>query len=112
MKSERQASVRVQCVGRVVVRRSMGPIALCAWGLTALTGSVIQWIALGTGIYVVFSWVQSLRARDPVTYEMIFKSKAMIYTMIAFPTISFVTYGVGFWTAPLLLRLHDTSATE
>jgi hypothetical protein len=32
--------------------------------------------------------------------------------MIAFPTISFVTYGVGFWTAPLLLRLHDTTPAE
>ena len=36
----------------------------------------------------------------------------MIYTMIAFPTISFVTYGVGYWTAPLLLRLHEVSATQ
>jgi hypothetical protein len=36
----------------------------------------------------------------------------MIYTMIAFPTISFVTYGVSFWTPPLLMRLHDTTAGE
>ena len=87
-------------------------IGATAWLLIYLTGSVVQWIALGIGIYVVFCWVQSLKARDPVTYEMIFKSKAMVYTMLAFPTISFVTYGVGFWTAPLLLRLHETSATE
>ncbi|MEC8756051.1 MAG: hypothetical protein VXX72_10520, partial [Pseudomonadota bacterium] len=45
-------------------------------------------------------------------YHMIFQSKAMIYTMLAFPTISFVSYGVGYWTAPLLMRLHDVSATE
>ena len=56
--------------------------------------------------------VQSLKARDPVTYHMIFQSKAMVYTMLAFPTISFVTYGVGYWTAPLLMRIHDVSATE
>ena len=30
----------------------------------------------------------------------------------AFPSIAFVTYGVGYWTAPLLLRLHDTSPGE
>ena len=35
----------------------------------------------------------------------------MVYTMLAFPTI-FVTYGVGYWTAPLLMRIHDVSATE
>ena len=60
----------------------------------------------------MISWAQSLKARDEATFAMIFRSKAMIYTMIAFPTISFVTYGVGYWTAPLLLRLHDVSATE
>ncbi|MAD07384.1 MAG: MFS transporter [Gammaproteobacteria bacterium] len=87
-------------------------IALVAWCLILLTDNVPQWVALGIGIYVVYSWVQSLKARDPVTYHMIFQSKAMVYTMLAFPTISFVTYGVGYWTAPLLMRLHDVSATE
>ena len=87
-------------------------IALVAWGLILLTDNVPQWVALGIGIYVVYSWVQSLKARDPVTYHMIFQSKAMVYTMLAFPTISFVTYGVGYWTAPLLMRIHDVSATE
>ncbi len=87
-------------------------ITVIAWGLIELTGNVPQWVALGIGVYVVYSWVQSLKARDPVTYHMIFQSKAMIYTMLAFPTISFVSYGVGYWTAPLLMRLHDVSATE
>ena len=87
-------------------------IFLVSWGLVILTDNVPQWLALGVGVYVVFSWAQSLKARDPATYHMIFKSKAMVYTMIAFPSISFVTYGVGFWTAPLLLRVHDVTATE
>tara|TARA_S200000501_G_scaffold295879_1_gene281927 strand:+ start:426 stop:2030 length:1605 start_codon:yes stop_codon:yes gene_type:complete len=87
-------------------------ITLVGFGLYVITDNLLQWLALGIGIYVVFSWAQSLKARDSATYHMIFKSKAMVFTMIAFPTISFVTYGVGFWTAPLLLRLHDVSATE
>jgi MFS family permease len=87
-------------------------ITLVCAGLAVLTDNIAQWVALGTGVYVVFSWAQSLSCRDPATFAMIFKSRAMIYTMIAFPTISFVTYGAGFWIAPLLLRLHDTSATE
>jgi MFS family permease len=80
--------------------------------LAVLTNNLPQWIALGIGVYVTFSWAQSLKVRDAVTFHMIFRSKAMVYTMIAFPTISFVTYGVGYWTAPLLLRLHDTSPAE
>ena len=86
-------------------------IAAVAYGLVLLTGSVAQWIAIGIGAYVTLTWAQSLARRDPATFGMIFKSKAMIYTMLAFPTISFVTYGTGFWTAPLLLRLHDTDAS-
>ncbi|MDP6375921.1 MAG: hypothetical protein QGI55_08820 [Pseudomonadales bacterium] len=35
-------------------------ITLVAWGLTDATGSVAQWIALGAGAYVTFSWAQSL----------------------------------------------------
>ena len=87
-------------------------IVAVSYGLMLLTDNIPQWIALGLGVYVVFSWAQSLQARDRATFEMIFKTKAMVYTMIAFPTISFVTYGVGYWTAPLLLRVHETSATE
>ncbi len=87
-------------------------IFLVCWLLAVLTNNIPQWLALGVGVYVVISWAQALRARDPATFGMIFRSKAMIYTMIAFPTISFVTYGVGYWTAPLLLRMHDVSATE
>ncbi len=101
-------------VGASLSRNALAAViilAVCAL-LTYLTGSLAQWVALGIGVYVVFSWAQSLAARDPATFAMIFKSRAMVYTMIAFPTISFVTYGVGFWTAPLLLRLHDTNATE
>lgn len=89
-----------------------GMIAVVCYVLAILTDNIPQWVALGIGVYVVVSWAQSLRARDRATYEMIFKSKAMIYTMIAFPTISFVTYGIGYWTAPLLMRLHDVSATQ
>ncbi|MGE0624101.1 MAG: spinster family MFS transporter [Pseudomonadales bacterium] len=99
------ASLRLNALAAAV-------ITAVAWLLVVLTDNIPQWLAIGIGVYVVFSWAQSLAARDPATFAMIFRSKAMIFTMLAFPTISFVTYGVGFWTAPLLLRLHDTTATE
>ena len=87
-------------------------IALGAWGLVAMTGSVAQWITTGVGVYVTFSWVQALKHRDRATFEMMFRSKSFIYTMLAFPTTAFVGYGTGFWIPPLLLRVHDVTATE
>lgn len=86
--------------------------AVAAWILILLTGSVAQWIATSFGIYVTFSWAQSLKTRDPATFEMMFRSKAFIYTMLAFPITAFVGYGAGFWIPPLLLRMHDVSVTE
>ncbi len=87
-------------------------IVIVAWLLILLTGSVAQWIALGIGVYVSFTWAQTLRTRDPVTFGLIFRSKGLMYTLVAFPSIAFVMYGIGFWTAPLLIRLHGVSATE
>ncbi len=82
--------------------------SLFAW----LTGDLAQWTALGLGVYVSISWAQSLKIRDPATFAMIFGSKALMYTLVAFPSIAFVMYGTGFWTAPLLMRLHGVSAAE
>ena len=87
-------------------------IAAAAAGLIALTGSWEQWIAFGIGIYIAFSWAQSLRIRDPAKFAMILRSKAIIYTFIAFPCIGFVMGGGGYWTPALLMRLHGASASE
>ena len=86
--------------------------ALVAWGLIALTGSVAQWTTTALGAYVVYSWIQSLKTRDPATYAMLFGSRALIYTMLAFPSTAFVGYGAGFWIPPLLMRVHDVSAAQ
>ncbi|MFK7913477.1 MAG: spinster family MFS transporter [Pseudomonadales bacterium] len=87
-------------------------IALVAYGLILLTGSTVQWIALGTGAYITFSWAQSLKGRDPATFQMMFKSRALIYTTLAFPTIAFVTYGASFWTVPYLIRTFEVSNAD
>lgn len=86
--------------------------SLLAWVLILLTGSIAQWVATAFGVYVTFSWAQSLKTRDPATFGMMFHSKSFVYTMLAFPTTAFVGYGAGFWIPPLLLRLHDVSVTE
>jgi MFS family permease len=93
------------------IASAMG-FAVGAWLLILLTGSVAQWITTAFGIWVTVTWAQSLKIRDPVTYHMMFGSKAFIYTMLAFPTMAFIGYGAGFWIPPLLLRLHEVSATE
>ncbi len=85
---------------------------LLVWWLIVLTGSTAQWLALGVGVYAAISWVQNLRIRDYPTFVMIFRCKTVVYCCLAFPCIAFVTYGLGFWAAPFLIRSHGANAGQ
>lgn len=87
-------------------------ISVFAFILILLTGSTAQWIAMAFGVYVSFSWAQCLKVRDPAAFHMMFRSRAFIFSTLAFPSISFVTFGISFWFAPLLMRMHGASPTE
>ena len=98
-------SVAINLAGGVV-------IAGVAWTLAILTQTPDQWIALGIGVYASFSWAQNLAISDPATFAMIFKSRALLLTVIGFPAMAFVTYGLGFWGAPFFQRVHGESASH
>ncbi|HVH49093.1 MAG TPA: MFS transporter [Sphingomicrobium sp.] len=76
---------------------ALGVVVLVAFGLIRLTGDVPQWAAYGLGIYAVFSWIQSVRFRDPATYRLIWGTPIVVLMVIAFGSISFVTYATSFW---------------
>lgn len=102
-------------------------LAVCAAGAFALgklTGDWPQWIAWFTGVYAVFSWTQSLKRRDPATHKLIWGTPITVMLVVAFGSISFMTYAVAFWIPPYLLRtfyegptgpavlLHGATAAE
>jgi len=95
--------------------RNLTVLALCAVGTLALgwlTGDWPQWIAWWTGIYAVFSWTQSLRHRDPATHRLIWGTPIATTLVIAFGSISFLTYAVAFWIPPYLLRTFYAGPTD
>jgi MFS family permease len=79
-------------------------VAAAAAGLIALTGDWPQWTAYGLGVYAVFSWVQSLRSRDPAAYRLIWGTPAVIILAIAFGSIAFMSYAIAFWAPPYAIR--------
>ena len=79
-------------------------IALIGTGLIWLTGDYPQWLAYGLGVYAVFSWVQSLRHRDPAVYRLIWGNRTVVMLAIAFGSISFMTYAISFWAPPYAIR--------
>jgi MFS family permease len=84
---------------------ALAGIVLAGYGLTRLTGDAPQWAAYGLGVYAVFSWVQSLRHRDPATYALIWGNRIVIMLAIAFGSISFMTYAISFWAPPYAIRI-------
>lgn len=77
-------------------------VAMAAFGLYRLTGDGPQWLAYGIGVYAIFSWIQSLKQRDPPTYRLIWGSPTVVLLAIAFGSISFVTYATSFWIPPFV----------
>ncbi|MCE2392524.1 MAG: MFS transporter [Proteobacteria bacterium] len=86
-------------------------IAALAWGLIAWLGEAKQWLALGVGLYAAFAWSQGLALRDPPTFALLFRSRAMRFALLSVSMASFVTYVFMFWTAPYLLRAFAVKAT-
>ena len=83
-----------------------------AFLLGTLTGDWPQWVAWWTGIYAVFSWTQSLKQRDPATHRLIWGTPIATTLVIAFGSISFVSYAVAFWIPPYVLRTFYTGPAD
>jgi MFS family permease len=80
--------------------------------LGSFTGDWPQWIAWFVGVYAVFSWTQSLKRRDPATHRLIWGTPISVTLVIAFGSISFMTYAVAFWIPPYLLRTFYEGPTD
>ncbi|HEY5711611.1 MAG TPA: MFS transporter, partial [Allosphingosinicella sp.] len=83
---------------------ALAGVVVAGAALTWLTGDEMQWLAYGLGVYAVFSWVQSLKARDPAVYRLIWGNRIVIMLAAAFGSISFMTYAISFWAPPYALR--------
>lgn len=70
-----------------------------------------QWVAIGIGVYAVFSWACALRRRDPATFALIVGTPAFLWTVVAYGLNAFLSYAASFWAAPYALRvLGETPA--
>ena len=58
------------------------------------------------------TWIQSLSKRDVVAFTLMFKSKAALYSFMAFPCIPFVGYAYSAFTPSFYINNHGMSALE
>ncbi len=87
-------------------------LALTAFLLTLWLGSPVQWLAIALGLYSFISWLQRLQVIDYPCFSMVFKAKAMRYSILGFSLIGLLTYSFGFWFAPYLIRRFHATPKE
>lgn len=89
-----------------------GILAGSAWLLVSWLGDPAQWVSLSAGLYACFSWAQRLAMRNRSVFRSIFRSRALVFSLIGFSWNTFVNWGFLFWIAPYFLRVFDVSAGE
>ena len=87
-------------------------ISLTCYGLYLITNDLIQWLAFGVGSYLLSCWIQGLKNRDPITFGLIFKTKSLIFAVIGFPFIAFVTYSMAAFGPAFYMRNFGISEGE
>lgn len=101
--------------GAAAIARNLGIAAVCsaaAWILWELTDDLVQWTALAIAVYASASWVQGLVLRDRNSFDRLFRNRALMLAMFGFPFITFMSYGVGFWVAPYMIRNFGIAASD
>lgn len=87
-------------------------VAALVWALIALGEPKPQWIAIGIGVYALYSWASALRRRDPPTFALIVGTPAFLCTVVAYGLNAFLSYAASFWAAPYAMRTLGTSPAE
>ena len=80
--------------------------------LIGLGEPVPQWVAIGIGVYAVFSWASALKRRDAPTFALIVANPAFLCTVVAYGLNAFLSYTVSFWAAPYAIRMLGASPAE
>jgi MFS family permease len=87
-------------------------IGAAGWALAAVTGSPAQFAFIGIGFYAMFSWASALRAGDPATFELTWRTPAFVCLVLAYAIVSFAGYTVTYWASPYAERVFAFSKVE
>lgn len=87
-------------------------ITLITIALVLMSGEKFQWVALGSGTYVVVTWAQHFRVTNPEKAGAIFDNKPLIYAYIGFASCCFLTVGPLAWLAAYFQRTVGAPASE
>ncbi|WP_213982013.1 MFS transporter [Sphingomonas sp. dw_22] len=96
--------------GAAVLVRNVAVLLLIAaivTGLVWLGEPIPQWVAVGIGVYAVYSWAVALKRRDPPTYALIVGSPAFLCVVVAYGLNAFLAYSVAAFAPSFVRRTFD-----
>lgn len=79
---------------------------LAVASLTAATGHVSQWVAVGIGFLVAATYAQQLRVSDPPAHALIFGTRSLSLATLGFSLLAFNGYSILFWMPSFYVRYH------
>ncbi|OYY89673.1 MAG: MFS transporter [Sphingomonas sp. 28-66-16] len=84
-------------------------VAAAVFGLISAGEPWPQWVAIGIGVYAVFSWASGLKRRDAPTFALIVANPAFLCVVVAYGLNAFLSYTVTFWAPPYAIRVLGAS---
>ncbi|MEO5763180.1 MAG: MFS transporter [Vicinamibacteria bacterium] len=85
---------------------AFGALVAVTAGLTLAFADPIQWACLASGLYVVATLAQRLKANEPDTHVLIFRTPSLMWATLGFSCLSITGYGMGFSVAEFFIRYH------
>lgn len=87
-------------------------IVACVVALGRLTGDWAQWIAVGIGVYSVWSWAHSLSLRDRPLFKLTYGCPTFSLTLAGAALVSCINGTIQIWAAPYAMRTFGVSASQ
>ncbi len=87
--------------------RAIALIAALAALLVYLTGDIMQWVAVGIGVYSVYTWGIIQRERDRPLYALTFGDPTFMLALGGASLLACIGGAVRIWVAPYAMRTLD-----
>lgn len=82
-----------KATGAVLSAKYRAPVGAIAG--VEITTNMVQWIAIGLGVYGSMSWIQSIRLRDPVAFKLTVGAKSYCLMAASCALLAVYTYAIG-----------------
>jgi fucose permease len=73
------------------------------WGITT---NMVQWVAIGLGVYCASSWVQTIKTRDPASFALM-TNRGFVSLAMTGGLMSYISYGLSPFIVLYVMKRFD-----